>query len=79
MSSFARLVGREQVLDDSVNVEFDDLVDFEQFDNVNPATAALDLRDDGLVAAEFRREFGLAQPDAIALLDDQVDEADVSR
>lgn len=79
MSAFARLVDREQVLDNRMNVEIDDCGGVEQFDDVNPATAALNLRDDRLVAAEFRREFGLAEPDAIALLDNQVDEADVSR
>ena len=46
--------------------------------DIDAATPAFDLGNNGLVSAKFRRKFGLAQLGVIALLDNEVDEADVS-
>lgn len=77
-SASAYLIGREQVVDQLMHVESDDLGNVEQLDNIDAATTALDLRDDGLIAAEFSRESGLAQPGAVALLDKKIDQADMT-
>lgn len=43
-----------------MNVQPNYLSDVEKLDEVDTTAAALDLRDNGLIAAEFRRKFGLA-------------------
>jgi hypothetical protein len=72
------LACRKQVVDEGMNVESDDRGDVEKLDDVDAAAAALDLRDNGLVAAKFFGKVGLAEPRAIALFDKEVDEPDVS-
>lgn len=74
----ARLPGGKQVVDDSMNVETDDLCNVEKLYDIDAATPALDLGNDGLVSAKFCRKLSLTQLGVIALLDNEVDEADVS-
>ena len=62
-----------------MDVEPDHLRDVEQFDDVYPSSAALHRGDDGLIAVETFGEVGLAEACTFALLDKQVDQADVSR
>ncbi len=77
-SALGHLGGGEQVIDQGVEVEADRLGDLEQFDDVHAATAGLDLRHDGLVAAEALGQLSLAQARALALLDQSIDEPNLS-
>lgn len=61
-----------------MNIKVDDFCNVEKLNDIDATTSALNLRDDGLVSGKFRRKLGLAQLGAIALLDDEVDEANVS-
>lgn len=61
-----------------MDVETDDLSDIEKLHDVDAPAAALDLRNDRLVSAKFFGKVSLAEPRTIALLDKEVDEADVS-
>ena len=76
-STLAGVIDREQFVYDGMHVEADDCGNVEKFDDIDAATTTLDLRDDGLVAAQLRRETCLAYSGAVALLDNQVDESDV--
>ncbi len=61
-----------------MDVESDDFGDVEKLNDIDAATSAFDLGDYGLVSTKFRRKVGLAQLGMIALLDNEVDQADVS-
>ena len=68
----------EQVVDQCVYIEVDRGGDVEQLDHVDPSSATLDRRHDGLIAVQLLGEVGLTQARTFALLDKQVDQADLS-
>lgn len=69
---------REQVVDQCMNVESNRFGNLKEFDYVDASAAALDGRNDRLIAVEFLGQIGLAQARALALLDEQINQADVS-
>ena len=68
----------EQVIDQRVYIEINCGGDVEQLDHVDPSPTALDRRHDRLIAVQLLGEVGLAQASTFALLDKQVDQADLS-
>lgn len=61
-----------------MHIETNYLSDVEDFDNIDAPSAALHRGDDGLIPVESFSEVGLTQAGTFALLDEQVDEADMS-
>lgn len=68
----------EQVVDQRVYIEVDRGGNVEQLDHVDPSSTALDRRHDRLIAVQLLGEVGLAQARTFALLDKQVDQANLS-
>lgn len=69
---------REQVVHQCVNVESDHFGNLKELDHIDTSATALDGRNDRLIAIEFLGEIGLAQARALALLDEQINQADLS-
>lgn len=68
----------EQVVDQRVYIEVDRSGDVEQLDHIDSSPTALDRRHDRLIAVQLLGEVGLAQARTFALLDKQVDQANLS-
>lgn len=61
-----------------MHVEANHLGNVEQLDNVDASAAAFDGGNNRLIAAEALGHVGLAQAGAFALLDEEIDEAQLS-
>ena len=77
-SALGHLGSGDQVIDQGVEVETDHLGDIQELDDVHAATAGLDLGNDGLIAAEAFGQLSLAKARALALLDQSIDEPNLS-
>ncbi len=61
-----------------MHVQADHLGDIEEFNDIDATASTFHRGDDGLVAIKSIGEIGLAQAGAFALLDDEVDQSDMS-
>ncbi len=62
-----------------MHIQADHLGDVEEFDDIDTTATTFHRGDDGLVSIEFLGKVGLAQACTFTLLDDEVDQADMSR
>lgn len=54
------------LVDQPMQIQIDNLGQSDEFDKIEPALTRFDVRDEGLMFAEVRRDLGLRQPGPLA-------------
>ena len=67
-----------ELVDQGMYIEANRIGQIEQFDDINPPPAALDRVNHGLITTELFCKFRLAQTGAFTLVDQYIDEAQLS-